>query len=68
MQCRSCDSGNVGEFKAELAIHSPGLKNIDKPAVWMFPNLIICLDCGAAQFVVPEDELHLLLKGKAADQ
>jgi len=66
MQCRSCDSENVSEFKGELAIHFPGLKNIDKPAVWVFPDLIICLDCGTAQFLVPEDELRLLAKRDAA--
>jgi len=66
MQCKSCDSDNLGEFKGELAIHFPGLKNLDTPVVWVFPNLVICLNCGVAQFVVPEDELQLLTKGDAA--
>jgi hypothetical protein len=43
-----------------MAIRSPGLKNIDKPTVWVFPELIVCLDCGMAEFVVPEAELRLL--------
>jgi hypothetical protein len=49
-----------------MDIRSPGLKNIDKPIVWVFPELIVCLDCGTAEFVVPEDELRVLAKGDAA--
>jgi hypothetical protein len=49
-----------------MAIHSPGLKNIDKPVVWLFPELTVCLDCGTAEFAVPEAELRQLAKGDAA--
>ena len=49
-----------------MGIHFPGLKNIDKPVVWVFPELIVCLDCGKAEFAVPEAELRLLAKGSAA--
>jgi len=48
-----------------MAIHFPGLKNIDKPVVWVFPELVVCLDCGASEFAVPEAELQLLAKGDA---
>jgi hypothetical protein len=40
-----------------MCIHLLGLENIDKPAVWLFPELLVCLDCGAAEFAVPETEL-----------
>jgi len=66
VHCTSCGSANVGEFTGEIAIHFPGLKNIDKPAVWVFPKIAVCLDCGTARFVVPETELRLLAKGEAA--
>jgi len=49
-----------------MAIHFPGLKDIDKPVVWVFPELVVCLDCGAAEFVVPEAGLRQLVKGDAA--
>ena len=39
-----------------MGIHLLGLKNIDKPVVWVFPALIVCLDCGMAEFTVPEAE------------
>ena len=49
-----------------MGIRSPGLENIDKPAVFVFPELVICLHCGMAEFVVPEAELRLIAKGNAA--
>lgn len=49
-----------------MAIHYPGLKNIDKPVLWAFPELVVCLDCGTAEFAVPEAELRVLAKDDAA--
>jgi hypothetical protein len=49
-----------------MGIHFPGLENIDKPVVWVFPEIVVCLDCGTAKFLVPEDELCLLAKDAAA--
>ena len=64
--CNSCGSENQGKFTGEIAIHSPGPRNIDKPVVWVFPQLVVCLDCGIAQFAVPSSELRLLEKDSAA--
>jgi hypothetical protein len=63
MRCKACESINQRKFTGEMVIHSPGLKDIDKPVVWVFPELIICLDCGNAEFVVPEAELLQLARG-----
>jgi len=49
-----------------MCIHFLGLKNIDKSVVWVFPKVVVCLDCGTAEFAVPEPELRLLAKGDAA--
>jgi hypothetical protein len=38
----------------------PGLKGLDKPIVWVFPSLRVCIACGLAQFIVPEAELEQL--------
>jgi len=40
-----------------------GSKNLDKPGVWVFPKVLVCLDCGLSQFTVPESELALLATG-----
>jgi hypothetical protein len=49
-----------------MGIHFPGLKNIDKPVVWVFSEIVVCLDCGAADFVVPEGELRQLEQSDSA--
>jgi len=58
--CRLCGSTTLREFTAEMGVHFPGLKNIDKPTVWVFPKLVVCLHCGLAEFVIFETELRLL--------
>jgi hypothetical protein len=64
--CKSCGSDNQCKFTAEIAIHFPGLKGIEKPIVWVFPELLVCLNCGNAEFAVPERELRVLAEGDAA--
>jgi hypothetical protein len=62
MPCKLCGSVNQSKFTAEMAIHFRGLKNIDKPMVWVFPEVVVCLNCGVAEFSMPEAELRLLGK------
>ena len=64
--CKSCGSVNQNEFNAEMAIHFVGLENIDKPALFIFPKVAVCLDCGTAKFAVREAELRQLANGDAA--
>jgi hypothetical protein len=67
MPCKSCGSVNQRKFTAEIGIHFHGLKKIDKPVVWVFPELVVCLDCSTAEFAVPEAELRELAKGDATE-
>ena len=57
MACRSCGSDNQTKFTSEINIHFPGLKNLDRPTVWVFPKLVVCLDCGFTEFSILEPEL-----------
>jgi hypothetical protein len=66
MHCLLCGSGNPMEFSSEMMIHFSGLKHVDKPGVWLFPKLVVCLDCGAAWFRVPEKALASLACGAPA--
>ena len=66
MKCKSCGSDIQQQFNGEVAIHFPGLKGLDKPIVWVFPKLLVCLHCGVAEFPIPEDQLRALAKGGAA--
>lgn len=56
----SCASESLRKFGAEVAIHIPGLANISKRHIWVFPQLVVCMHCGKTLFAVPEDELHRL--------
>ena len=55
--CPSCSSKNQRKFNGELALHFPGLQGLDKPIVWAFPQILICLDCGFAVFALEDEPL-----------
>ena len=66
MPCNSCGSANQKKFSAEMAIHFLELKNIDKPVVWVFSEVVVCLDCGMAEFAVSKDEARQLQQSDSA--
>jgi hypothetical protein len=65
MICKQCASDNQSSFTGEVAVHFPGLKGLDKPIVWVFPKLLVCLHCGLTEFTVPTDETRALREGIA---
>ena len=66
MTCKWCGSSKQRRFTAEVAIHPPGLEGLNKPIVWVFPELFLCLNCGKAAFIVPDKDLRTLVKGDSA--
>ena len=66
MSCKQCSSENQKKFNAEMNIHFPGREGLDKPTVWLFPEIAVCLDCGFAEFPIPKAELHELEEDTAA--
>lgn len=67
MSCKECQSDKQRTFTSELAIHFSGLEGLDKPIVWVFPKLVVCLHCGFAEFAVPERERQVLLQGSPVE-
>ena len=65
MACNSCGSVNQRKFTSEIDIHFPGLGNVRKSPVLVYPELLVCLNCGKAEFTVSKDELALLAKSDA---
>ena len=64
--CTSCTSSNQTEFPAEVNIHFPGcLRNSDTVGVFVFPRLLVCLECGSSSFMTPAPQLVQL---RAADE
>jgi hypothetical protein len=66
MSCKACLSENQRNLNGEIAIHFPGLKGVNKPIIWVFPKLLVCLDCGFTEFAIPETELRQLAESDAA--
>ena len=60
MACISCKSANERIFPAEINVHFPSPEGLDKPTVWAFPHLGVCLDCGLTQFTMPKAEVEQL--------
>jgi hypothetical protein len=66
VRCKSCGSVNQRKFIGEMGIRPPGLKNIETPVVWIFPQIVVCLECGVAEFTIPGADLRQLAEGDAA--
>jgi len=60
MACKSCQSANTRTFGGEIGMHFPGLKGLEMPIVWVFPQIEVCLECSFAGFQIPERELRVL--------
>jgi len=68
MSCAICTSSNQTEFGAEVHIHFPGFRNAAKPGVFVFPSLLVCLDCGSSSFMTPASELAQLARTAPAKE
>lgn len=60
MACISCKSANEKVFPAEINVHFPGPEGLEKPTVWVFPQLLVCLDCGQTRFAMPKAQVQQL--------
>jgi hypothetical protein len=55
-----CGSAKLKKFESEAFIHFTQLKDVNKKPVLVFTELQVCLNCGRAEFVVPESQLKKL--------
>jgi hypothetical protein len=60
MPCKACHSVNQSPFGGEIGVHFLGLRNIDKPTVWIFPQLLVRMDCGFTEFNPQAEREHLV--------
>lgn len=65
--CRLCCSEHLGEFPAEMNIHFPGYEGLEKPTVWVFQRIVVCLDCGYTDLTIAEPELKALERGLSVE-
>lgn len=52
--CLSCSSMNQRKLNGEVALHFPGLQGLEKPIVWAFSEVLVCLNCGFAVFALED--------------
>jgi hypothetical protein len=58
--CKVCGSTIAKEMRSEMALHFNGIENLQKPHVFVFASVRICLQCGFAEFVIEESQLALI--------
>jgi hypothetical protein len=62
MACKVCAAGNQAEFNAQVDIPFTDKKSLARniTPVSVFSKILVCLDCGFAEFAVPEAGLKQL--------
>jgi len=66
MECKACRSENLQKFAGELTASSLSMHNLDSSPVYVCQQVVVCVDCGFAELVVPRQELELLKKMTAS--
>jgi hypothetical protein len=57
MSCTRCLSLHQTELNSEINLHFRGLPNLGEPGIFVFPQILVCLDCGLSEFVIEKGEL-----------
>jgi hypothetical protein len=63
MSCTLCTSENQSRVPTEIAVHLPGPCT---PHIFLFPEVLVCMDCGFAEFSISETELQRLRQSDLA--
>jgi hypothetical protein len=66
MPCTQCASDNRQEFGVEMNFHFQGWNGLSRPTLMIFPKVLVCLNCGFAEFSVPEADLRRLAMSNGA--
>jgi len=64
--CKRCGSICQQEFCGELSASFPDIKDLTRRPVYVSQRVLICLDCGFAELMIPEPKLERLRKGSEA--
>lgn len=65
MACKACKSENLKKLDGELTVTQPDLKGLSAPPFYVCQRVLVCLDCGFAELVIPALELPALRKGQS---
>ena len=63
MPCKMCASKQLLDCPAELNFTLPGLTRINQASVYVSRRVLVCLNCGYAEIVIPAQKLKQLKQG-----
>ena len=63
MACKSCGSEKQQHFTGELSVASLATEKLKRAPVYVVQKILVCLDCGYTELIVPTAELAQLRKG-----
>jgi hypothetical protein len=66
MACKVCKSENTQKFEGEFTASLPDLKRLKVPPIYVCQSVLVCLDCGFAELVIPPSELQAIKQAKVA--
>jgi hypothetical protein len=63
MACKVCASDNQQKFPGEMNVGFPGINRVSLPSIYVSTALLVCLDCGYTEIVIPAIQLERLKEG-----
>ncbi len=62
MACKKCASEKQQYFPGELSVAFLAIEKLKQPPVYVVQKILVCLDCGYTELIVPTVELDQLRK------
>jgi len=62
MACKTCGSEKQQHFSGELSVTSLAIEILKQAPVYVVQKILVCLDCGYTELIVPTAELAQLRK------
>jgi hypothetical protein len=60
--CKACGSERLQKLDGELTVSFADLKQLRASPIYVCQSILVCLDCGFTELVVPPSELQSLKK------
>jgi len=57
MVCPTCRTGSLLQIPAEIRLYRNGPRTLSHPPMTPSPDIRVCVDCGWAEFMVPQSWL-----------
>ena len=63
MACKGCGSEKQQYFSGELSVAFPAIEKLKQAPVYVVQKILVCLNCGYTELIIPTAELAQLRKG-----